>query len=53
MPAKVEGKKVIGCVADNMRLPFPTSYFDAYIANLSLMLVEYPERQIQESYRVL
>ena len=44
---------VIGCVADNMRLPFPSNYFDAYIANLSLMLVEKPELQIQESYRVL
>ena len=37
-------KRVYGCVADNMRLPFPSDFFEAYISNLSLMLVEEPER---------
>ena len=39
LPEECEGKVVIGCVADNMRLPFVGEYFDAYVANLSLMLV--------------
>lgn len=46
-------KLVYGCIADNMRLPFADGTFDAYIASLSLMLVQHPERQISEAYRVL
>jgi ubiquinone/menaquinone biosynthesis C-methylase UbiE len=38
---------------DNQRLPFPSDFFDAYMSNLSLMLVPYPEKQIAECYRVL
>jgi len=30
---------VYGCMADNMRLPFPSEFFEAYVSNLSLMLV--------------
>lgn len=54
-PALGEGniRKVIGCVADNMRLPFPDQHFDCYISNLSLMIVPNYLRQISECYRVL
>jgi len=44
---------VYGCRADNMRLPFPSEFFDSYVSNLSLMLVSDPIKQIQECYRVL
>jgi ubiquinone/menaquinone biosynthesis C-methylase UbiE len=44
---------VFGCVADNMRLPFPDEHFDCYISNLSLMIVPDYLRQITECYRVL
>ena len=46
-------KLVYGCVADNMRLPFADSTFEAYISNLSLMTVQHRERQISEAFRVL
>ena len=29
---------VVGCMADNMCLPFHDSTFEAYVANLSLMI---------------
>jgi hypothetical protein len=29
-------KLFFGCIADNMRLPFPDCSFEAYISNLSL-----------------
>ena len=32
-------KFVFGCLADNMRLPFADGTFNAYVSNLSLMLV--------------
>ena len=32
-------KLVFGCLADNMRLPFADGAFEAYISNLSLMIV--------------
>ena len=38
-------RQVDGCVADNMRLPFPSDHFDCYISNLSLMIV--PTYQLQ------
>ena len=46
-------KLVYGCVADNMRLPFADCTFEAYISNLSLMIVQHRERQISETFRVL
>lgn len=32
-------KRVFGCIADNMRLPFNDATFEAYVSNLSLMIV--------------
>ena len=32
-------KLAFGCVADNMRLPFADNVFEAYVSNLSLMIV--------------
>lgn len=46
-------KLVYGCMADNMRLPFEDNTFEAYISNLSLMIVQHRERQISEAFRVL
>ena len=46
-------KLVFGCLADNMRLPFADNVFEAYISNLSLMIVQHRERMIQEAFRVL
>ena len=46
-------KLVYGCVADNMRLPFADSTFEAYVSNLSLMIAQHRERQISEAFRVL
>ena len=37
-------KLVYGCLADNMRLPFADNVFEAYISNLSLMIVQHRER---------
>ena len=36
-----------------MRLPFPDSFFDAYISNLSMMIVFDYKLQITEAYRVM
>lgn len=46
-------KLVVGCLADNMCLPFADSIFEAYVSNLSLMIAPHPEKQIKEAYRVL
>lgn len=46
-------KFVFGCLADNMRLPFADSTFEAYISNLSLMIVQHRDRQLSEAFRVL
>ena len=46
-------KLAFGCVADNMRLPFADNVFEAYVSNLSLMIVQHRERQIAEAFRVL
>ena len=46
-------KLVYGCLADNMRLPFEDNVFEAYISNLSLMIVQHRERRISEALRVL
>merc|ERR1711957_277728 len=48
-----DGKRVIGCVVDNMRLPFESNFFDGYVSNLSMMIVPNPDKQISECYRVL
>lgn len=48
-----ESKLVFGCIADNMRLPFPDQHFDCYISNLSLMIVPDYRKQIAECQRVL
>ena len=48
-----DDRLVFGCVADNMRLPFPDGHFDCYISNLSLMIVPDYLRQISECHRVL
>ena len=37
-------KLAFGCIADNMRLPFADNTFEAYISNLSLMIVQHRER---------
>ena len=44
---------VFGCRANNERLPFPSDYFESYIANLSLFIVDNPKNMIFESFRVL
>ena len=37
-------KLAFGCIADNMRLPFTDNTFEAYVSNLSLMIVQHRER---------
>ena len=32
-------KRIIGCLADGQRLPFPDKYFDGYLSNLAVMHV--------------
>jgi len=44
---------VIGCQANNESLPFPDSSFDAYISNLSVMIVSNHRNQLREAYRVM
>ena len=39
-------KFVFGCQANNEKLPFADGYFDAYISNLSLMIVHNHKNQI-------
>ena len=46
-------KKVFILRANNELLPYPDSYFDVYISNLSLMIVANHHNQLLESYRVL
>jgi len=46
-------RQVYGCIADNMRLPFPSDHFDCYISNLSMMIVPNYQLQIKECFRVL
>ena len=40
-------------VGNNEQLAFKDASFDAYVANLSLMLVDNPVNQIKEARRVL
>ena len=46
-------KKVFILRANNELLPYPDSFFDVYISNLSLMIVANHHNQLLESYRVL
>lgn len=46
-------KLVYGCRANNELLPFANETFSAYLANLSVMLVNNPLNQFKEAYRVL
>lgn len=46
-------KFVYGCRANNELLPFAEETFSAYLANLSVMLVNNPLNQFREAYRVL
>ena len=46
-------KFVFGCQANNEFLPFADASFGAYIANLSLMLVDDHKKMLKEAYRVL
>lgn len=40
-------------IANNEELPYPNSFADRYIANMSLHLVEHPQTMINEAFRVL
>ena len=46
-------KLVYGCRASGSALPFPSNWFTAYVSNLVLQLIDSPEDQIREAYRVL
>ena len=46
-------KLAFGCIADNLRLPFEDATFEAYVSNLSLMIVQHRDRMISEAFRVL
>eukprot|EP00357_Protocruzia_adherens_P019701 CAMPEP_0115015500 /NCGR_PEP_ID=MMETSP0216-20121206/26813_1 /TAXON_ID=223996 /ORGANISM="Protocruzia adherens, Strain Boccale" /LENGTH=209 /DNA_ID=CAMNT_0002385647 /DNA_START=84 /DNA_END=710 /DNA_ORIENTATION=- len=48
-----EGANTTIQVMDNQQLPLESESCDRYIANLSLMIVPEPEKQISEAYRVL
>lgn len=39
--------------ANNEKLPYPDEFFDCYISNLSLMIVDNHHNQLLEAYRVL
>jgi len=51
--AASDQRLVIGCIADNCRLPFADSSFDCYISNLSMMIVPDYKLQVKEAYRVM
>ena len=46
-------KAVFGFRASGSDLPYPDQWFDAYVSNLCLMLIDDPNKQITEAYRVL
>ena len=46
-------KLVFGCQASGSELPFPNCWFDSYVSNLVLQLIDCPENQIREAFRVL
>lgn len=56
MIEKAQGKNLTNVhlsVADNENLPYPDSFYDRYIANLSLNIVPNPEIMLKEALRVL
>ena len=46
-------KAVFGFRASGSALPYPDKWFNAYVSNLCLMLIDDPCKQINEAYRVL
>ena len=46
-------KLVYGCRASGSQLPFPDSWFSCYVSNLVLQLIDSPQNQITEAYRVM
>ena len=46
-------KFVFGCRANNELLPFKDASFTAYLASLSVMIVDNARNQFEEAYRVL
>ena len=46
-------KLIYACRANNELLPFKDESFTAYLASLSLMIVDNPRKQLEETYRVL
>jgi ubiquinone/menaquinone biosynthesis C-methylase UbiE len=46
-------RRVHACMADNMRLPFPSASFDCYISNMSMQIVPDYRKQLAECFRVL
>ena len=40
-------------ISPNEQLPYPDSFCDRYISNLSLMIVENPQQMLEEAFRVL
>ena len=46
-------KAVFGHRASGTALPYPDAWFDCYVSNLCLMLVDDPNKMLLEAYRVL
>ena len=46
-------KAVFGHWASATALPYPNAWFDCYVSNLCLMLVDDPDEMLKEAYRVL
>ena len=46
-------KLIYACRANSELLPFKDESFTAYLASLSLMIVDNPRKQLEETYRVL
>ena len=46
-------KAVFGHRASGTNLPYPDAWFDCYVSNLCLMLIDDPNKMILEAYRVL
>jgi ubiquinone/menaquinone biosynthesis C-methylase UbiE len=56
MIEKAQGRSLVNVnldVADNESLPYPESFYDRYMANLSLNIVPNPEVMLKEALRVL
>ena len=46
-------KLVYGCRASGSALPFPDAFFNCYVSNLVLQLIDNQTEMISEAYRVL